>query len=84
MTTATLKRVGGSTMLTIPRDILDMLHLSAGTAMDMTVEQGKLILQPARKRFKLDDLLAECEPEAPLSAEDRAWLDDAPKGNELI
>jgi len=84
MTNATLRRVGGSTMLTIPSDILDMAHLSAGMTVDVTVERGKLVVQPARKRYKLQDLLAECEPDAPFSDEDRAWLDDDTRGNEVI
>lgn len=36
-----------------------------------------------RKRYTLAELLAQCEPNTPLTAEDRAWLDMAPVGREF-
>jgi antitoxin ChpS len=84
VTTAKLRRVGGSVMLAIPPAALDELHLSAGSSVDIVLEGGKLAISPARKRYMLDELLAQCDPDAPFSQEDRAWLNDAPVGREII
>ncbi len=35
-------------------------------------------------RYTLDELLAQCYPEAAPSSEDREWLDDNPAGAELL
>jgi antitoxin ChpS len=35
-------------------------------------------------RYTVEELLAQCDPEAALSNEDRVWLDDNPAGAELL
>ena len=37
-----------------------------------------------RPRATLDDLLAQCNPDAPHSQEEREWLADKPTGRELV
>ena len=85
MHTTNLRKVGGSVMLAVPPALLDLLQLSAGTAVDIGVESGRLIVQPrARPKYTLDQLLAQCtELNAP-SDEDRAWIDAKPIGEELL
>jgi len=83
----TLRRAGGSLTLTIPRTFARTLGLAEGARIGVSVSEGKLIAEPAsdnRPRYTLEALLAECDPDAPLSAEDEAWLADAPQGSELI
>lgn len=36
------------------------------------------------RRYTLDELLAQCDPQAPVSEEDRAWLDAPRVGGELL
>jgi antitoxin ChpS len=84
MHTTKLRKVGGSIMLAVPPAILDLLHLQAGATVGLAVEDGHLVVQPQTKpRYSLDELLAQCDPAAPVSDEDRAWLDVAPVGREL-
>jgi hypothetical protein len=40
-------------------------------------------MQP-RRRYTLDELLAQCNPKAPRAPEEREWLDSKPLGGELI
>jgi antitoxin ChpS len=84
MHTTNLRKVGGSTMPAIPPAILDLLHVQAGTAVDLYVESGRLIVRPQTKtRYTLDELLAQCDPAAPVTEEDREWMDTPPVGHEL-
>ena len=85
MHTTNLRKVGGSVMLAVPPALLDLLRLGAGAKVDIGVEDGRLVVQP-RKRptYSLDELLAQCEETDVPSAEDRAWLDGRPVGNELL
>lgn len=72
-------------MIAVPPALLELLNLRAGSPVGMTIEEGKLILEPAPKpRYSLDELLAVCDPEAPLSAEDQQWLEGRPQGRELL
>lgn len=85
MHTTHLRKVGGSVMLALPPAILDLLNLQAGASVGLAVADGRLVVDPApRKRYRLDELLAQCDANAEFSAEDRAWLDDAPVGRELL
>jgi antitoxin ChpS len=85
MHTTNLRKVGGSIMLAVPPAILDLLHLRAGATVGLAVERGRLVIEPTlRPRYSLDELLAQCDASADLSAEDRAWLDNKPVGNELL
>jgi antitoxin ChpS len=85
MHTTNLRKVGGSIMLAVPPAILDLLHLRAGATVGLAVERGRLVIEPTlRPRYSLDELLAQCDASADLSAEDRAWLDNKPVGSELL
>jgi antitoxin ChpS len=80
-----LRKVGGSVMLAVPPALLDVLHLTAGAKVGVTVDNGRLVVEPqARPHYTLDELLAQCDPSAELTAEDREWLDAKPAGHELL
>lgn len=52
--------------------------------MCMAVENDRLTIEPtARPRYALDELLAQCNASAEISAADREWLDAHPIGGEL-
>ncbi len=85
MHTTNLRKVGGSIMLAVPPAILDLLHLRAGATVGLAVEHGRLVVEPTpRPRYRLDELLAQCDASAEVSAEDRTWLDSKPVGSELL
>jgi len=85
MHTANLRKVGGSIMLAVPPTILDILHLQAGATVGLAVDHGRLMVEPTlRPRYSLDELLAQCDASAEVSAEDRVWLDSKPVGSELL
>jgi len=85
MHTTSLRKVGGSVMLAVPPALLDLLHLQAGATVGLAVVNGRLVIEPqARPRYRLEELLAQCDASAEIAEEDRVWLDDRPAGNELL
>jgi len=85
MHTTNLRKVGGSIMLAVPPALLDILQLRPGAKVGIAVQSGRLVVEPQqRPRYTLDELLAQCNPKAPRSKEEREWLDDRPGGGELI
>ena len=61
------------------------LQLRPGAKVGIAVQSGRLVVEPQqRPRYTLDELLAQCNPKAPRSKEEREWLDDRPGGGELI
>jgi antitoxin ChpS len=85
MHTTNLRKVGGSIMLAVPPAILDILHLHAGATVGLAVDHGRLVVEPTlRPHYSLDELLAQCDASAEVSAEDLDWLDSKPVGRELL
>jgi antitoxin ChpS len=83
--TTNLRKVGGSVMLAVPPAVLDMLQLRAGATVALVVDSGRLIVEPQRRRrYTLDELLAQCDHAAEPAQEDREWLDVRPVGRELL
>lgn len=85
MFTTTLRTVGGSVMFAIPKPMLEGLGLHANQQVGVSIDDGRLIVEPkVRPRFALAELLAECDFDKPLTAEDREWLDAPAVGGEII
>ncbi len=84
MQTTILRKVGDSVMMTVAPAILEELSLAAGATVSMHVEVGRLIVQPRKPKYTLEELLAQCEGDQEITAEEREWLDSPPVGRELI
>jgi antitoxin ChpS len=85
MSETRLRKVGGSVMLAVPPAILELLGLGAGARVGISVDQGRLIVEPAiKRRYAIADLIAQCDPSATPDADERDWLDGPPVGAELL
>jgi antitoxin ChpS len=85
MATATLRKVGGSVMLAVPKTILESLDLRAGAQVSIDIQDGRLLVDPKpRPRYSLEELLAGSDYSKPQRAEDREWVDARPAGREII
>ena len=82
MTIATLRKIGGSTCITIPKVFLDRLELDAGAVVDISLDGSGLRIEPKKPFYILDDLLAATPLRPELTEEDRQWLDADPIGKE--
>jgi antitoxin ChpS len=80
-----LRKVGGSVMLAVSPVFLKELQITCGSTVDVALKDGQLVVRPiAKSKYKLADLLAQCDPKAKMPSEDRQWLDSAPIGNEIL
>jgi antitoxin ChpS len=86
MATVVLQSLGGSVVMAVPNRILSVMRLSAGSQVNVDVENGKLVVEPkVSPRYTLAGLLAQCNEEnMTLTTEDRDWLDAKPVGKELL
>lgn len=73
-----LRRVGGSTTVTIPPSILASLSLTAGSEVKVEVVKGRVVLEPVTRREKptLADLLAQCDLTTPRTPAEQDEIDD--------
>jgi antitoxin ChpS len=84
MHTTNLRKVGGSVMLAVPPAILDLLQVAAGSTVGLSVDNGRLIVEPRpRRRYSLAELLGESDYSEPQSPEEREWVDAPAVGREV-
>lgn len=84
MHTTTLRKVGGSVMLAVPRAFLDLLHLQSGNTVAVSVDGGRLVIEPQpHPRYTLAELLAASDYSQPQPPEEREWIDSPAVGREL-
>ncbi|MBP2548130.1 antitoxin ChpS [Neorhizobium galegae] len=85
MATSTLRNVGGSVMMTIPKSVLEELGLSANNKLEVSAEGGRLVaVAQTRPKYTLEELVAQCDPDAPQTQEDSEWMNDPPAGREIL
>lgn len=62
----TLRRAGGSLVMTVPRAFVEQNSLHEGSQVDLVVEGASMTVNaPRARRYKLDELLAEMPGEMP-------------------
>ncbi len=78
-----LRKYGNSTVLAFPPGVLRDLGLKAGQAMTMSaMPDGSITLVPKRK-YSLDQLLAQCDSKAPPPRDMALWERSRPVGQEV-
>ncbi len=92
-TTSRLKKAGGSLVLTVPAAARNMLGLTEGQEMIVSVKGRQVIAEAAPRpvetmrvrqpKYTLDELLDGYDANSPLSAEEDVWMNAPAAGNEV-
>jgi antitoxin component of MazEF toxin-antitoxin module len=84
MTQVAIRQSGGASIISLPKAILNTLHLHIGSNLELTLENNKIVLTPVTDELSLEDLLAG-SPKATLmlTEEDKQWLAMPSIGKEL-
>jgi len=61
--TATIQKWGNSLALRIPRAVAQQIKVSEGKPVELSVDADTLVVRPARRRYRLADLLRRVTPE---------------------
>ncbi len=81
----TVKKWGNSAAVRIPRGVLEAAGLAIEDSVEIREEGGNIVIEPARSRYRLEDLLkAHQALEVPAVTEDEAWMEDGPVGKERL
>jgi antitoxin ChpS len=79
---STLRRSGGSLVMTVPKAFIDQNHLQDGSKVELMVEGERLTIQVNRKsKYDLKALLAEMPKAFPRVS---GWDETASVGEELL
>lgn len=77
----TLRRAGGSLVMTVPKTFIEQNHLQEGSKVDLLVSGSQMTVNAQRRsRYKLEDLMAEMPTNLPLV---EGWDEMVPVGKEV-
>jgi antitoxin component of MazEF toxin-antitoxin module len=81
-----INKWGNSAALRLPRDVLARAGMGLDHAVDIEAREGEIVITAViEPEYTIDSLLEASPPQAfELDNEDRAWLDDEPRGRELV
>ncbi len=82
-----IKQWGNSAAVRLPTRLLAKAGLEINSNIEINAQDGEIVIRPARHQpeYTLEELLAASPAESfELDDEDRAWLDAAPVGNEVL
>jgi antitoxin MazE len=80
---AAIRKLGNSSWVIIPKSMLVEIGLAAGDAVELSLEEGRITIAPARKRPR--EGWAEASAEiGELGDEDLAWLQFGNEGDDEL
>jgi len=77
-----IQKWGNSAAIRLPKTVLMQMNAKVGDVFDVTLSKGTAKLRIAKPRYRLADLLAECDPNAPPPVLDD-WDRMEPVGGEV-
>ena len=79
---AVLRNFGNSVGLVLPLPVRKAMGLKAGQTMYLEASANGLLMRPAGRKYQLGDLLAQCNPRAPMPKDVLAWQEAPAVGRE--
>lgn len=84
MTKLAIRQSGGANIISIPKAVLKILGLHAGSQLELHLEDHKIVLVPISEMDSLENLLAGSPQEKlKITDEDKEWLEESPVGKEI-
>jgi antitoxin ChpS len=77
-----IQKWGNSAAVRLPTALLDQLKVALGDKLAVDVRPEGIMLKPARHKYALAELVAQCDPKAPMPADLAPWNGVAPAGRE--
>jgi len=82
----TFRKVGGSIMLTVPSQLLELMKVNHGDKCSIDFIDGKLIAEqtrkPRRSKYTVSQLAVNTD--FTRTEEDERWFNDSSVGNEMV
>jgi antitoxin ChpS len=77
-----IQKWGNSAAVRLPSVLLEQINASVGGSLNADVRPDGVLLTPARRKYSLNELVAQCDPKAPVPADMAAWGEVKPTGRE--
>ena len=78
-----IRKYGNSSVVVLPPAFMRDLGIQVGSSLSMSTADGVITLAP-KKRYTLEDLVAQCDPRAKPPADIAAWDNMPSVGRERI
>lgn len=79
-----IQRWGNSAAIRLSGPLLSQIGAQVGDSLEAEVAEGKVTLKPAKQKFVLSELLAQCNLRAPVPKDAIEWESAPAVGNEKL
>ena len=81
-----LRKIGNSTGMIVPAQLLDDLGMESGDKVLVTGERGRMVVTRVQEKpvYTLEELMAECDLSAPRDESSVEWDGMQAAGNEIL
>lgn len=77
-----IQKWGNSAALRLPAMLLTQMKVALGDKLTVEIRADGLLLTPARRFYSLEELIAQCDVNAPEPADQAGWADAQAAGSE--
>jgi antitoxin ChpS len=78
-----IQKWGNSAAVRLPAALLDQVHLTLGDKLTVEIRPEGIMLAPARPKYSLAQLVAQCDLKAPMPEYLADWNNVKPVGREV-
>lgn len=78
-----IQKWGNSAAVRLPALLLEQIHATVGGSLNADVRPEGVLLTPARRKYSLAELVAQCDSKAPLPTDLAVWSEAEPAGREV-
>ena len=78
-----IQKWGNSAAVRLPTTLLEQLKVALGDKLAVDVRPDGVMLKPARHKYSLDELVAQCNSRAPMPGDPADWSGVKPVGHEV-
>lgn len=82
----TIRKIGNSAGTILPAVIREKLNLNEGDSVEIEVQDGQIVIKPCKvkPKYKLSELVARCDENAPYPDGLQDWDDSPAVGREVM
>lgn len=78
-----IQKWGNSAAVRLPAMLLEQIHATVGGSLNADVRPEGVLLTPARRKYSLGELVAQCNSKAPVPDDIAVWDDVKSVGREV-
>lgn len=79
-----IRKIGNSAGVILPSLLLKKLHLTEGDTINITDDDGRIMIESVKPKYTLSELISQCDTQSPMPKQINEWEQLEPVGLEAL